>query len=411
ALGMPMGIMGEGQTYGFPDAARDYHKIPGEQLRARDGRYTIQITEELWETIYLDQVQLVTVDHPDTVEIFVDERLSPPPYTPPEIHPVTRKTYPVQALNGSGIEVTDRLLKRDDRYVDGFIKEQYQGMIEPAALILDPGPIDVSGPVFLYLRGWIFPTDASINLALSQGNHEKTKAPSIQVLDRSGEWKTVIGSIGFPQGKDKSIVVDLTGKFLGGDHRVRIVTNMEIYWDEAFFTSGEVKSAVVSTRLDPLAADHHYRGFSRMYRKGGRYGPHWFDYETVTTDPIWRDLTGKYTRYGDVVELLLEPDNQYIIANAGDETTIEFDAGSAPPLQEGWSRDFLVYSVGWVKDGDMNTAEGNQVEPLPFHGMKSYPYGEEESYPDTPELLRYRSKYNTRTVSNEEFRRKLVDMQ
>ena len=410
ALGMPMGIMGEGQTYAFPDASRDYHKIPGEMLRARDGHYTIQITEELWETIYLDQVQLVAVDHPDSVEIFVDEQFVPPPYPPLEIHPVSRKIFPVRALNGSGYEVTDLLMRKDDRYVGGFIKDRYQGMIEQSTLILDPGVIDVSGTVRLYLTGWIFPTDASINLALSQGDHEKVKAPVLQVINNKGAWETVVENTGFPQGKDKTIIIDLTGKFLSSDHRVRILTNMEIYWDEAFFTSGNAGAPLVSTRLDPVSADHHYRGFSKMYRKGGRYGPHWFDYEEVSTGPRWRDLTGDYTRFGDVVDLLQDPDNRYIIANAGEETTINFDAGAAPPLPEGWSRDFLIYSVGWVKDGDMNTAEGNRVEPLPFHGMNSYPYGAEESYPDTPELRRYRQEYNTRTVTDEDFRRTLVGM-
>lgn len=411
ALGMPRGIMGEGQTYAFADASRDYHKIPGDLLKPRDGRYTLQVTEELWETIYLDQVQLIAVDHPDTIDIYVDEKFTPPPYPPLVLHAVTRKIYPSRAVDSWGNEVTEKLLQRDDQYVGGFMKERYQGMIEQSALILDPGGLERSGSVKLFLTGWIFPTDASINLALSQGKNEEVKAPSLQMMNRSGQWETVIENIGFPQGKDKTIVIDLTGRYLSGDRRVRLLTNMEIYWDEAFFTSGNSEIPLVSTRLNPVAADHHYRGFSSMDRKGGRYGPHWFDYDQVTTGPQWRDLTGNYTRYGDVIELLLEPDNQYIIANAGEETTIEFDARDAPPLQNGWSRDFLVYSVGWVKDGDMNTAEGNRVEPLPFHGMKSYPYGEEESYPDSPELNEYQRQYNTRSVTDEVFRQKVVEMQ
>ncbi len=411
ALGMPMGIMGDGQTYAFADASMDYHKIPGEMLQPRNGRYIVQVTEELWETIYLDQVQLVAVDHPSHAEIYVDEQFTPPPYPPLHIHTVTRKIHPASAIDGWGNEVSARLGARDDQYVGGFIKGRYQGTTEEHTLVLDPGPVENGVALKLFLHGWIFPTDASINLALSQGNHEKTAAPSLQVINGSGEWETVIGNIGFPQGKDKTIVVDLEGKYLTGDRRVRIVTNMEIYWDEAFFSAGRDEVPVEMTRLDPVAADHHYRGFSRMYRKGGRYGPHWFDYEETETAPRWRDLTGTYTRYGDVTELLLEPDNKYIIANAGDETTIEFDAGAVPPLREGWTRDFLVFSAGWVKDGDMNTAEGNRVEPLPFHGMTQYPYGPEERYPDSPELREYHREYNTREVTGQEFRRQLYIQQ
>ena len=52
----------------------------------------------------------------------------------------------------------------------------------------------------------------------------------------------------------------------------------------------------------------------------------------------------------------------YIIANAGDETTIEFDASTLTDPPEDWTRDFLIYTVGWVKDGDLNTARGQTVD-------------------------------------------------
>ena len=156
-------------------------------------------------------------------------------------------------------------------------------------------------------------------------------------------------------------------------------------------------------KLKPSAADLHYRGFSRAYRKGGRYGPHWFDYNQVTTGQKWRDLVGNYTRYGDVLPLLMEADDKYIIKNAGDETTIKFSTDGLNKLPDGWKRDFLIHSVGWVKDGDLNTATGNTVLPLPFHGMTCYPYGEDESYPSDTGHREYLREYNTRKVTSESF--------
>jgi len=111
------------------------------------------------------------------------------------------------------------------------------------------------------------------------------------------------------------------------------------------------------------------------------------------------DLAGNYTRYGDVLPLLTESDNMYIISNAGDETTVKFDARSLPRLQKGWKRDFLIHSVGWVKDGDLNTAFGNTVLPLPFHGMTSYPPSAGDRYPNDPSLQKYNREYNTRLVN------------
>lgn len=127
----------------------------------------------------------------------------------------------------------------------------------------------------------------------------------------------------------------------------------------------------------------------------------------MTTGQKWRDLTGNYTRYGDVNDLLQEADDMYIIANAGDETTIEFSAADLPQLQDGWKRDFLINCVGWVKDGDLNTGLGQTVEPLPFHGMTRYPYGNEETYPSDPEHQEYMKTYNTRTVTIKQFQEAL----
>jgi hypothetical protein len=119
---------------------------------------------------------------------------------------------------------------------------------------------------------------------------------------------------------------------------------------------------------------------------------------------MWRDLVGHYTRYGDVRELLLESDSKYIIANAGDEITLEFDATKLADLPQGRTRDFIIYTNGWLKDGDLNTASGQTVEPLPFRGMSHYPYGSDESYPGDNDHQSYLKTYNTRKVTTEKLR-------
>lgn len=411
ALGMPMGIMGEEQSYAFADASEDYHRIPGEMLKQKDGKYSIQFTEELWETIYLDQVQLVAVDHPDSCEIFVDEKFVPPPYPPLLVHAIPEKITPQAVTDKNGNNLLELVREQDDLYLPLPVKGRYQGLTASSSMVIDPGKAALKKNLKLFLNGWIFPTDASINLALSQGENERAVPPSLQLINEKGEWETVIENIGFPQGKNKTLIVDLDGIFLSDDYRIRITTNMEIHWDQVFFACPSEQIPVKLTRLDPSGADHHFRGFSRMFRKDQGNGPHWFDYSSQSIKPRWRDLTGSYTRYGDVKELLLAPDNMYIIANAGDETSITFDAGDVGDLPEGWSRDFLLYSVGWVKDGDMNTAEGNRVEPLPFHGMNAYPYENPEDYPWSPELINYHKKYNTREVNDRAFSRAIFEMQ
>ncbi len=404
ALGMPLGIMGGTAAYAFPDASDDYIKIPGELLKPEQGVYTIQVTSELWETIYFDKVQLVAVDHPDSVDIFVPEQFAPPPFPGLKISQVKEKHVPVSAIDAHGNDVLSFIAEKDDKYLSDFKPDKYQGVTEMQELILDPGKLAGSGNLFLFLNGWIFPTDASINKAISQSGNLKVIRPYIQVIDRNGEWETVIEDLGFPMGKDKTVIADLSGKFLSGDHRIRIRTNMEIYWDQIFFSDCLANAPVITSFLNPVSADLHYRGFSRSFRKGGRYGPHWFDYSVVDKNKKWRDLSGNYTRYGDVLPLLTESDNKYIISNAGDETSIKFDAKGLPELKKGWKRDFLIHSVGWVKDGDINTALGNTVLPLPFHGMTSYPPSANDSYPKDTELQKYNLEYNTRVVTQDDYR-------
>jgi len=403
ALGMPLGIMGEQEAtkYACSDASVDYIKIPGEFLKLKKGKYSIQITDELWETIYFDKIQLITLDHPNSISLFVDERFTPPDNPGYKVYQVREKHIPVSAINKNGINLLPFIAEKDDKYVSNFKPGKYQGVTEMTDLILDLDEIDLSEDIYLFLNGWLFPSDASINFSISQSDEIKIISPYVQVINKKGEWETIIDNLSFPMGKDKTIVVDLTGKIPTSDSRIRIRTNMEIYWDHIFYTNNSPSAPIRSNKLNPCSADLHFRGFSREYRKGGRYGPHWFDYEDVNTDQKWRDLLGNYTRYGDVLPLLTKADDKYIIKNAGDETTIEFDAKNLPELPKGWKRDFLIHSVGWVKDGDLNTATGQFVLPLPFHNMSRYPYGPEESYPSDPEHLEYMKVYNTRKVTTE----------
>ena len=394
----PLGLV---TSMGFvaPDETKDFVKISGAQMQPKNGRYSIQITEELWETAYFDEVKLIAVDHPAGTDIFVNEQYIPPPFAEFKIYGVAEKLHPKSAVNHRGEDVSGALKTFDYHYAVEHTAGPYQGVVEAHAIVLDLGDVPNDTPVTLFLSGWIFPTDTSINVALFQNPEINPSFPSVSVKDENGKWKTVIDMIGLPAGKNKTITVDLTGKFLSNDRRVRIETDMQIYWDAAFFTVGTQDVPIEMTTLNPDSADLHYRGFSEMYRPNP-HAPHLFDYQKVTTDPQWRDLAGYYTRYGDVNPLLQEVDDMYVILNAGDEITVEFDAARLPALKPGWVRDFILYSDGWDKDGDINTLTSQTVEPLPFHGMSAYPYPNTEHYPDDEVHRRYRLEYNTRRVEH-----------
>jgi hypothetical protein len=49
------------------------------------------------------------------------------------------------------------------------------------------------------------------------------------------------------------------------------------------------------------------------------------------------------------------------------------------------------------------------VEPLPFHGMTSYPAGAENTYSLDEDHVAYRKQYNTRIVTTEPFKQFLSE--
>lgn len=387
------------QGVSAPTREWEYLKIDGDQVKARDGRYVLQITEELWEAAYFDAVQLMAVDHPAEIEIHTNEKVGPPDLARFRVHTVKNRLQPRSVIDQEGRDISELVSKRDHRYTRCWSKGINQGLVETHWLEVDlNGEASDAEEVMLFLTGWVFPTSTSLNLAMTENPlRPKLSPPSIQVPDENGNWVEVIPYAGFPGGKTKTIAIDLSGKFRSNDHRARIVTNMELSWDEVFWTAGTGKSESSDyrlTKLELLSADLHYRGFSELVPKPNN-APKWFDYDKVTKESIWPPMTGSFTRFGDVKELIAEADDLQVVLGAGDEMTIEFSAETAD-LPPGWKRDYIIYNIGWDKDADLNTIHGQSAEPLPFRAMSKYPYEPDQAFPAEPKHLDYLKRYQTR---------------
>jgi len=395
--GSAIGMREPGNVWSVPDTD-EYVRVTGEQLKARDGKLSIRMNNQLEEVIFFDAVKLLTVDHPADTEIYPNEKLLPgPPYTPFAIHSVKAPRPPVAATDDKGNNILPLITKIDQQYPTDFEKLKFKGYAREHAMELDLGKDVLNAKrALLLLSAWIDYADSTSNLAASQAGVTITP-PYLQVKNARGEWQTVIEQMGFPAGLTKTMTVDLTGKFLCQDARIRIVTSMRIYWDQILVDTTDGKASTRVTKLEPMSADLHWRGFPRELSLD-KFGLKAYDYRTI--DPIapWKAHTGNYTRYGDVRELLLAPEDMYVITRNGDEMQVDFDATKLPPLPKGWKRDYLVYADGFGKDMDLNSARPETVGELPFHKMKSYPHAPGESYPTDEKHLEYLRKYNTRTV-------------
>ena len=348
----------------------------------RDGRYSIQVTEELWEAAYFDQLRLVVVDHPADVEIYSNEKVGPPDIAAFGIHAVRTPIRPVAATRGDGVDLRGDVLAADGRFARSYAQKLRQGLVADNTLLLDFGPIPDADNAKLVLTGWTYPTTVSENVALSHDSIlSLPKPPSLSVPDGAGGWREVIPFTGFPGGKTKSIVIDLSGLLDPAHARLRIDTTMEIHWDEAFLVSGEAQPTLDTVEVDPVSADLHWRGRSRIEQEDGD-APERFVYGEPLEEPRWPPMRGRFTRYGDVRDLVAEGDDRLVIMGAGDEMTVAFPVPPGPPA--GWKRSFLLRSVGWDKDANLATAEGQTVEPLPFRGMRSYPPADDDQPEASP---------------------------
>jgi tetratricopeptide (TPR) repeat protein len=390
----PLGASAGDGKY-FPVDHDEFIQIPGRALVPVDSRYEVRITEELREVAFLDQVRLIAVDHPSDVEIFTNDKFKSPPFPEFRLFGVPRRIYPRTALDHRGQDVLPRLLRRDATYPDSF-RRGYNGIAELHTLDLDFGDASRANRAALVLSGWLDWADGSTYRAVSQESSDSLVMPYLQVQNAAGEWQTVIEDMGLPAGKPKTIVVDLTGKFLSASRKVRIVTSLSLYWDEIFLAEQTDAPQAVLTEVEAESADLRFRGFSRPVIHPERKQPERFEYHDWMPASMWNPTPGLYTRYGDVRPLTRAVDDLPVVMGSGDELRLLFPAASLPPLPPGWQRDFLLKVDGWAKDADANTAYGQSVEPLPFHGMSQYPYPPTEQFPDDELHRRYREEYNTR---------------
>lgn len=397
-LGLPMapGML-------VPPDHDEYVLVRGDQLKPdANGELVLQFTEELREVTYLDRLRLDAVDHPSGTAIYPNERFKFPPFPKPHTHVVERVAKVARATGSDGWDWTAELQAIDSRHPRPFrrLAGQFLGLAEPHYLELefDPDALEGAETLRLVATGWFYWSDASANVAAATTPGIEFVPPTIEVQGPDGQWSPAGPPIGFPAGKTKTMVVDVTDVIPRDDPRIRISSTLELYWDCIEIATCDDDAPVDTHPLDSVSTELWSRGFSEAIAPDREDLPLLFDWDRVAKTPRWNQHPGNYTKYGSVNPLLEEIDDQYVIMGSGDALTVRFDASELPPVPEGYVRDYLVFLDGWAKDRDPNTHEALDVEPLPFHGMSGYPYPDDESFPDTPEHRAWREEWNTRAA-------------
>lgn len=346
----PLGASSGDGEY-FPVDHDEYIQIPASAMQPRNGEYEIRITEELSEVAYLDEVKLIAVDHPAGESLYVNDKFKAPPFPEFKLFAARNKRFPVRSGNE-----------------------------------FDFGS-DVPKRALLVMSGWVDWADGSTFMQAAQTRAQQLQFPRLEAFV-DGKWKTIVEDMGIPAGKPKTIVVEIEDLPSG---RLRVVSNLDVHWTQVFLTPDVAPPAYQLREVSLTSADLRFRGFSAVSVHPTRSEPERFNYNIVSSTSMWNPTPGMYTRYGDVLPLLLGADDKLTIMGSGDELQLRFPV-SLPPVPAGQQRDFLLRVDGWAKDRDPNTAHSQTVEPLPHRGMSKYPYPPAEKHPGGSWI----SEYTTR---------------
>ncbi len=389
--GGEMGNWKEAGAYHYPDSD-EFVRITSDQLKPKNGRYEIRVTNELEEVLFLDHLKLVAVEHDASAEVYPNEGLGISTAGERILYTTRNARPPIGAVDTDGRDVLPKIKSLDRRFYDSFKSLNIRGYAAPHNLTLNlDDRKGYDGRTLLLLTGWTDYAFSSDNLAASQSG-KSLFLPKLQVRDKKGEWQTVVDSIGISVGRQQTLVVDLTGKFLSDSREVRIVTNFKTFWDKIEFDTSEQKN-VKTIEIQPAQADLRERGFSEEIRYGEMIAA---NYDKVFNDGRWKYFSGTFTKLGAVNPLLETVDDVFVISKTGDELVLSFEA--LPELPKNKKYTFLLFADGYSKEMDINSGSPDAVFPLPFKRMSKYPYAADEQFPMTEEKRKIYDLYTTRSV-------------
>jgi tetratricopeptide (TPR) repeat protein len=377
-------------------------KLDRSALREKDGKLSFRFMEPLEESVYLDQVKLLAVDHPADVNVDPNEYFaSNPPYPPFKVVFSRDARPPAGAWDEHGHSVLADLLAH--RYFGDFKVLSFQGFAEPHSLELDLGEKYRGGPLWLLLHGEIEYYSATSMYAADQA-HLRPFAPYVEALvsgkGENEKWVRVVDDMGFPAGGPRTMTADLTGKLPPGTQRIRVTTNLQIYWDNILISRTKQDQSARLTQVPLVRADLSFHGFPLKIEDKPPGNVKYIYEKTSATGPYTRPA-GAYTRHGDVRSLLGSVDDKFVVFGSGDEVALDFDPRTLPDLPRGWVRDYFFIANGYEKDMDFYAYRGDTVDPLPFRSMNGYPYPG-QSFPADGNHLNYLLEYNTRFLSGNE---------
>jgi len=378
-----------------PGRDKDYINVDGSKLIPVNGTYRLEIAVDQNEITYLDEVRLIAVDHSPDIEIYSP---APPAFwineIPPfEIDTIKDPVAPVSATDGDGRDILPAISEIDRECTEAHL-------FSFDTITLDFGNLSEAEQIKLLYSAWMDlggepEWTVRREFVASHPGEPLIGNSYAEVINEDGEWERISDFRTLSMSKPRTWVVDITNWFKTDDYRVRLNIFTKTHFDYIAVDTSQDEEVSV-TELAPISADLYWKGVSIQTSPDGKEPVMASYYDTTEDLTGFGVFEGKFTRYGDVLPLLTQVDDRFVIMHAGDSISINFNE---LPIPEGMERDYYVVCDGYYKTDAVRKWLGqdvSSVEPLPFHAMSAYPYPESESYPYNAKNMAYLDEYNTR---------------
>jgi hypothetical protein len=378
----------------------DHVKIDKNQLQPKTDEvngydyYDCVLFQQWNEIFYIDTAYLVVVDHPNETDVYstmvnyVNRGFYGQIYTIKEEELLT----PVSAINERGEDVLSKISQ-----LDGIFTYGSNGVCSPAwnnitlnQLTLDLGDLSDTPEIKLVINGmvdwgpaepyydWIDQFKTAATQGLVKNDTQINPPAYMEVMDAQGNWVKVPQDRQMPIPGDyvpRTFTVDLNGLFSPElkEYKIRITNFWNVTFDYIGIDITPQENITVNEIL-PIAT-----------------------LEPLEFAVSISNVSGRFTKYGDITELLLEADDKFVIGMQGDKVSLKFPTTDLPQLEEEMERSFFLFVASWFKDEYGNWGYGFDftVEPLPFQDMTGFPYPSTESHPDDS----YLDEWNTRIIN------------
>ncbi len=262
----PLGLRINAQATADVQMTEDWVRIRGDQLVARDGDYDLRITAELWETHFFDLVSLLVVDHPGRHRGVRRRAVRRSAAAARRRSPPRRSRAFAASATITGRDVLDIVRARDDRHLDFAGRGSVSGR-DARALRRDraAGRRAAHGSA-LAGRAGLGPSDRQLDQRRARPGQSRAAATVCRCTSpmRSGRFRPARTGLGFPAGKDKTVLIDLVGRLpgdagRGGCGSARTSRSSGTGWDGPP-DGPDVK--LEPRRLELKTADLRFRGYS-----------------------------------------------------------------------------------------------------------------------------------------------------